>query len=150
MKRKRFWWQRFADFQAAALLPPPVEGHRSDALPTAGAADLYPGLILFQHADDSLFAEPSLLSLTNLPPFYIGCGSVARNSFRKRWEKRHGLNSQTPNLTGSSNPDEVCGRRRKCLLRNLKRAGKQGSPHPIQHMHAVAPFELQIRLRRET
>ena len=27
---------------------------------------------------------------------------------RARWEERHDLNRQTPNLTGSSNSDEVC------------------------------------------
>ena len=34
---------------------------------------------------------------------------AARNSVRTRWEERHDLNNRTPNLTGSSNPDEDCG-----------------------------------------
>ena len=31
-------------------------------------------------------------------------------------------------------------RSREHLLRNMKRAGKRGSPLPIRHMHAAAPF----------
>ena len=46
--------------------------------------------------------------------------------------------SLPPNLTGSSNPDEVRGRSRKCLLRNLKRAGKRGSPLPHACSGAVS------------
>ena len=56
----------------------------------------------------TLAATANLLQLhAKWPSYSTAFGSTAPDSVRNRCEERHDLNCQTPNLTGSSSPDEV-------------------------------------------